>query len=118
MKFVFGRVIGMFAVVLSVVALTGCSDGPSNSEVMDSIIAQQNKQMEMLQAIGGKDAAKMLRSMVPAIESVDVQDCEEVRKGTYRCSVEVETSFDGEVSSEVSSANFAQRKDGSWTITD
>lgn len=118
MKFVFGRVIGMFAVVLSVAALTGCSDGPSNSEVMDSIIAQQNKQMEMLQAIGGKDAANMLRSMVPEIESVDVQDCEEVRKGTYRCSVEVETNLDGEVSSEVSSANFAQRKDGSWTITD
>lgn len=118
MKFIFVRMLGMFAVVLSFVALTGCSEGPSNSEVMDSIVTQQDKQMEMLQSIGGKDAANMLRSMVPAVESVDVQDCEEVRKGTYRCSVEVETSLDGEVSSEVISANFAQRKNGSWTITD
>lgn len=118
MKYVSARMIGRFGVVLSIAALAGCSDGPSNSQVMDSIIAQQNKQMEMLQSIGGKDAAEMFGNMVPAVESVDVQDCEEVRKGTYRCSVEVETSLDGKTSSEVTSANFAKRKDGSWALTD
>ncbi|WP_415754297.1 hypothetical protein [Pseudomonas leptonychotis] len=118
MKYVSARMIGMFGVVLSIAALAGCSDGPSNSEVMDSIIAQQNKQIEMLQSIGGKDAAEMFGNMVPSIESVDVQGCEEVRKGTYRCSVEVEASLDGKASSEVASANFSKRKDGSWAITD
>lgn len=75
--------------ITSAAVLSGCGSEPSSADVMEVINAQVEKQAQMMQSIGGKDAAKMFDNMVPKITDMDVKSCDEIRDDIFKYDIEL-----------------------------
>lgn len=100
--------------ITSAAVLSGCGNEPSSADVMEVINAQVEKQTQMMQSIGGKDAAKMFGNMIPKITDVDMKSCEEIRDAIFKCDIELTATQNGQESSKMTTVVLGKKKDGSW----
>ncbi|NMY52004.1 hypothetical protein [Pseudomonas sp. WS 5011] len=100
--------------ITSAALLAGCGGDPSSADVMEVFNAQVEKQAQMMQSIGGKDAAKMFDRMVPKVTDVDVKSCDEIRDDVFKCDIELTAILNDQESTKITTIVLGKKKDGSW----
>ena len=115
-----------FILASIILLLTGCSGGPSDSQISDalesSIKEELNASFKAAQSFGGKGAAKMMRAMMGGVdpESLSIsglksEDMKETDKGDYITKI----SYDVEMGDKKERGNARvtlTEVDGNWKI--
>lgn len=103
------------AIALSTFALSGCSGGPSNSDIEKAIKANVEQATQQAKNMGGSAVSE---SMLPKVYGVKNLGCAKEKDATgYICDVEVDASapFVGR-SKQVGKMRFIKGSDG-WVIS-
>lgn len=97
----------------ALVALAGCSNEPSDSDIKTALEAEFDGAKRQMKELGMTD--ELAQSMMPDIHNVKVLDCEETGESAYLCNFEIDISMPmGERKTEVDRATFVKREDGTW----
>ncbi|SDU13176.1 hypothetical protein SAMN05216296_1955 [Pseudomonas pohangensis] len=100
----------MASVTGSALMLTGCSGGPSDSEVSEAFKAGFEREMKPLAAL-----SKMTGVAPPELVDVNNLGCAERKPSGYVCDVEIEMKSRGTVQKSVHKLDFVKGSDG-WVI--
>lgn len=106
-----GLVFGLAAV------LTACGGAPSDAEVRKAL--EEQIQSDMNQVTGGLKGAGLgdaMDSMMPKIDNISPQGCEEAANDIYNCTVEATITVMGMQQTNMQEFSFKKNKAGEWKV--
>lgn len=92
--------------------ITACGGAPSEGDIKTAIEKNMQSGAQAMQAMGGKQAAEMMKDFVPQMKNAKKIGCKEDGEKAYKCDVEVEVTQMGVTNKGVVPIRFVKGSDG------
>ncbi len=96
----------------ALLVLAACGGAPSEGDIKTAFEKQIVADAKAMEQMGGKQAAGMMKGLLPEIKSVKKIGCKEDGENAYKCDVEMEVTQMGSTNKGIVPIRFVKGSDG------
>lgn len=92
--------------------LAACGGEPSEADIKTAFEKQTSANAKAMEQMGGKQAAGMIKGLLPEVKSIKKIGCKADGENAYKCDVEMEVTQMGTTNKGIAPIRFVKGSDG------